>query len=125
VDEELKKRLLDYMDTLDGAVREGGDFVLEQSPLVVQEYITYSRVVHTSLVLLAFAIAAAMVFVCIKYGKSLSNTRNDGVMILSIIGAFVAPITVMGLLIKNLDPCIMSWFAPRLLILEKVADLIK
>ncbi len=38
---ELQDKLVDYLGTLEEAVKTGSDFVADQAPLVVQEYLTW------------------------------------------------------------------------------------
>src|SRR5690349_9161534 len=114
MDEELKKRLLDYMDTLDSAVREGGDFVLEQAPLVVQEFITYTRATQSGYLLLAVAIFAVQ-FPVIKRIRKWILT-GDGYMkeadasIVSCIGYPLTSAVALVMFAANFNAFVMAWF---------------
>lgn len=58
MNQELKLKLLEYMSKLEAAVQTSGDFVAEQVPLVVQEYVAYQR--GTSTVVVVFGLIALL-----------------------------------------------------------------
>ena len=42
MDHELKARLASYLDTLESTVKSGSDFLVEQAPLYVREYLNWT-----------------------------------------------------------------------------------
>lgn len=129
MDEELKKAIADMLGDIRNAVSAGGDFVLEQAPLVVQEYVEYIRIVSTMQVACG-VIGLVAILLAYRYwwwpftekafdGDDLFGSRVVGGLV-----AFGLSIAcVIG--ICRVDTCIMAWVAPRVLILEKMKELLQ
>lgn len=138
MDEDLKKALLDTLNDARSAAEQGKDFVLEQAPRVVQEYIAYMRIESTILsALLALWVVAVLVAWVVVFrrgpywsanatGES-TPSAGDYAFVRGL-GSFLAIcFLIMGGLLggKSVSTCIKAWVAPRVLIIEKAADLIK
>ncbi len=125
MNEELKAKLLTYLAHLEGAVKGTGDFVAEQAPLVVQEYVLYMRVTSTLGMILAGFFFAIVLLVLRWFAKaSEKDLQGDAGS-----GAFVIMLAalVFGLFATtaNISTCIKSYVAPRILVLDYIKEQIK
>lgn len=129
MNDELKKALVDSLDLLKTGLEKGSDFMLEQAPMVVQEYITYIRITTTIHVGLAVLLFFVMPYTLYKYAKFMDGpSRGETIEILFGIGGAAAHLAGLVLFITglcNITTCVMSWVAPRVLILEKIAEIVK
>jgi hypothetical protein len=127
LNEDVKLKMLQYLNSLEGVVKSGTDFVADQMPLVLQEYIMYNRCYST------FAIVMSIVLAVIAY-KSFSrgmqtiaeDKRNTEPYMVSFT-VFGMAAGILGLIIfcHNFDMMMKSWTAPRILVLEQISELIK
>lgn len=118
MNEELKAKLLTYLAHLEGAVK-GGDFVAEQAPLVVQEYVLYMRVYSTLGMLLA-GLFFALVFSILRWLSKAPEKGDAG----DAAFAFGCIFLVLGILTTaaNVSTCIKSYVAPRILVLDYIKE---
>lgn len=136
MDEDLKKALLDTLNDARSAAEQGKNFVLEQAPLVVQEYIAYVRIESTIWLAVSLVWALVVAFSywrwwrrgpkLFAYGCGEPSVHDVGFA--RFVGAMIAFLMLLPVAITvqvKASTCIKSWVAPRVLIIEKAADLIK
>ncbi len=127
MNEELKAKLLTYLAHLEGAVKGTGDFVAEQAPLVVQEYILYMRV-STTLPLVVLVINLLFVLINIRWlCRTPMQDLETGPPRLFVALGHAILMLVVGPVVagRNLDHCIKAWAAPRILVLDYIKEQIK
>ncbi len=125
MNEELKAKLLTYLAHLEGAVKGTGDFVAEQAPLVVQEYVLYMRVSSTLGMLLA-GLFFALVFSILRWvskapEKDIKGDAGDAAFAFGCIFLSLGILTAAG----NISTCIKSYVAPRILVLDYIKEQVK
>lgn len=76
IDEELKKKLTEYLISLESELKSAKDFSTEQVPLVVQEYLNWIFWSNLALLLLFLAIFSFMAFVFNQIRKCIDD-RNS------------------------------------------------
>lgn len=134
MDKQLMENLTDSMDIVNGWIEAGADFTSEQAPLVIQEIVTWGIVDG---LIWAFVWAFLIVLIqgaCwhfrtilkkwIKMDDSANNKENCEVGILvTWIVHYLAFSFMIGVLF-NLYHSLYVYFAPRLYVLETLADLL-
>ena len=120
---EWRTHTTDLLRWLHDAVGRGGDFVSEQTPLVIQEYVTYIRTTSTVPVLVGVILAMLVMFLWrVTYRIHKTGTDVEAVqalLLLSVITTFFSAAFIGS----SLDECVKAWVAPRVLVLEKVSEL--
>ncbi len=127
MNEELKLKLLTYLQYLENTVGKTSDFVSEQTPLLVQEYVRYSAIYHGILVGIGLGlllVTLICVGVMIREFRKNGEGSRPGVMAPCAISGIVS-LFMGGILIgHNIDCAIKSLVAPRVLVLEYVRDML-
>jgi len=125
MNEELKAKLLTYLAHLEGAVKGTGDFVAEQAPLVVQEYILYMRV-STTWPLLLFVVSLLIVVInawwLCSYNGSMVRLEDHPRTWVALTHAAATLLVGIIVVCHNADPCVKAWTAPRILVLDYIKE---
>lgn len=119
MDSEVQEKLVQYLSTLEGAVKTGSDFVVEQAPLVLQELLVRERVLTSLFITIALVSAIA----CLYFLKKLMIYIEKDDPIRGIPnGALMAFSGILGfaLMCENFSDFITCWFTPRVFILEQI-----
>ncbi len=122
--EELKLKLLTYLKYLENTVGKTNDFVAEQTPLLVQEYVKYTSVYNGAILLLGIPFLLTGIWAI--YGivsESQGKARPEFIFPRVIISIFSFGICTACF--YSLEIFIKSTFAPRVLVLEYVRDMLK
>jgi hypothetical protein len=126
MNEDVQKKLMDYLESLESVANKTGDFAIEQAPLVAKEIITWELWSHAFGALSALAVIALCVLVSKRLYK---NATKDGcdimdspiapplIFVMSIIGAIASFAFVF-----DVSKVIKTQVAPRLIIIEKLAE---
>ena len=126
MDEEIKKKMLSYIEVMEGVVKQGTDFASDQIPLALQEYVAYSRVCSTLYVCIGLLAFAAGLFFSAKVFKKESWPYHQefpcGIAFIAL-AAILLALATPCLLNKNFDTAVKSWVAPRVLILDKLNEM--
>lgn len=124
MNKELQDRLIEYLGSLDGAVRQAGGFVAEQAPLVAQEWLAWqfwccvAGVVVFWLGAIACAVFARLCYTKFKTDRHGSTDWFAGVVALSFLTVFLC-----GFSLISAGGAVKTKIAPRVVILEKIAEL--
>lgn len=131
MDPKLQQQLAEYLKEFVGAVKAGGEFALQQAPLVVQEKIAYGRASTAITLLMSIAILGAVARSAPAVGRLITAADRDGdaakmagaviATVVMLVAGFVSAIVFFG----TYEDALKVWFAPRLYILEWVASLVK
>lgn len=126
---QLTEQLKPVVDWLKAALDTSGQFVQEQSPLVVQEYIAYVRATSTLYVVfgvLIIVVAALLMRTVLRYLRSGEETSEATDAVHVVLGVIAIVLFIAGpvAVVNHTDDCLKAWCAPRVLILEKVSDLL-
>lgn len=128
MNDELYKRLEQYLDTLEEGISQGVNFALEQAPLVVQEFILYHRLWETTclVVLMAFAVMFFMFLrrqCLVTEGLSAKCEQDARYATLAVIGLAFS-FAWMAFAMSIVPAFLKAWFAPRVLLLEEIGRLL-
>ena len=122
-----EEKLLEYLETMESGIEKAVDFSAEQAPLVIQEYLTWmfweSIIAGTALLLAAIG---AWILLRIIYWATKEASQVDKEMARSIAWgiAFLANIIVLPFSGLNYMIALKVVVAPRVIILEKLAELV-
>ena len=123
MNEKLEERLMSYLDSISKQAETTSDFLGDQVPLVVQEYIQfhfYGNLINLAFFTLMIALFSITFFVC----RNKENDTDPFPFVGKLISFFIIIGSILGVfeciteLTKNVT-------APRIVVLEKVADLVK
>lgn len=133
MEEETTDQLTRFMDNLNSAMEGGADFILEQAPLVIQEIVIWGRIEHTAWVVLSMAMMTAAVLFLKKkvmpYCAAVEDAPYGNNQEFCYVASFLVFAIVMVICATtfaiNLTPCLKAWFAPRLYVIEYIADALR
>lgn len=123
MNEKLEERLMSYLDSIAKQAETTSDFLGDQVPLVVQEYIQfhfYGNLISLAFFTLMIVMFSATFFLCRKKENDCDPFPFVGKIIsfLVVLGSILGVFECVTELAKNVT-------APRIVVLEKVADLVK
>jgi hypothetical protein len=125
MNEQLQKELAAWLGKLREAADAGGSFVMEQAPLIVQEKVTYGRVMEP---ILLVAVLLGAVFCVWAFRKGWHYEKSD---YMDDFGGVICIVSAIGCAIFTIVSTVQAhnvakaWFAPRLYVLEWLAELLK
>jgi len=114
----MEERLETVLAWLESAIQTTGDFLSEQTPLVIREILLYYRAYYTIIMAIEVLIGIVCTIWWMRKWKSwLVWMREEECPHL---GLFVAAAGVVGwgTAIFNISPVLKVWFTPRLFLLE-------
>lgn len=131
MNEELKSRLIHYLDMLEDAGKKGAEFVSDQAPETVKQFVRWeilSNSIWTVACLAGIAAVTAIYFKVIwRYSANSLNVHEDGWFIRGIFGAFsiagIVALSVCGM--DHFIHAIKAYIAPNVFLIEKAAELLK
>ena len=131
MDPQTKALILEWLQQVGDAVKTGAAFVAEQTPLVIQEKITFARAEYTAWMLLC-VILLVYVAVAATRATTLANridkTDSSGdlmqcvIFVLSGIASLIISLTILN---TTTSTFFKVWFAPRVYILEWIMSGLK
>ena len=129
---ELQQAFADFIKQLTAMLQKTGEAVGTQFPLLLQEKILLARVEHTTYAAIGLLLVVASVVVLLRaYVWRPVFEVESGVLpgrakalVLRIV---CAPAIFVGaaMFLTNLSPCLTAWLAPRVLLLNWLAGMIK
>ena len=127
INEEVKVKMLQYLESLESVMKSGTDFVADQMPLVLQEYIVYNRCYSTVVVVMSI-IMIIIAYKMFDNGLKLGSTNARDLELYAI--AYIMFGAIFGIVsfiifCHNFDTMLKSWAAPRLLVLTQISELVK
>lgn len=129
MDEALKSRLTQYLDHLDSAVRQGGDFVTTQAPDVVNQMVAYHLGFAAALCVFGLLILASAAWVVrwVRKNWEWICANDDEPIALGLGFPLIGGLATGGLIMiaVNLDTLLKCWLAPKYFILEQIISLAK
>ena len=126
MDEEIKGRLTSYLETLEQATSTASEFVVAEAPAIAQEYLAWvfwSNLAYVVALVIALALLLRLVAAGIKEeGKDILD-QNVAVSILGVC-SLVAAVISLAVLIHSAAMLLKVTISPRLVLLEKVSELV-
>ena len=124
---EIETQIVESWDAISAWAQKGGDFVAEQAPLVAWEIVAYGRAINTALFALCVIAMIAIVVIWWRVKSRFGEGDIDDcldTMVPLTIALCVPAFPLVFVAVSSSDNMLKSWFAPRLYVLEYVADLV-
>ncbi len=123
INEEIKQKMVEYLQTFEAGVKKAGEFSAEQAPLVVQEFLRWEFWSHF---VGAIACAVALVVIPVVIWKIFSKTKpyDDLRFVGTLFGGVAGIVLLVGLLVNSYCAGKVA-VAPRIVVLQEVARLVK
>ena len=123
--EQLQQALVDAVNKAVLATEKGGEFVVNQAPEIIQQFLAWKLVEHSFWATISLLIFLIFAWLTVKIHKHIWNLDWDYVphylnylFVIPIIPAFFVGI-------NHLLWALMVWFAPKVFLLEWAASQIK
>lgn len=120
--EEIKTAVVEYLKTFESGLKKAGEFSMEQAPLVVQEFLAWEFWGSVAVAVMC-CLAIIVVGFLHKAGCEISDPSSETRVAVHVLSGFVWFILVGGLISEFIDALKVS-VAPRLVILEKISELL-
>jgi hypothetical protein len=125
MNEDLKTKLLEYLDKLDSGVKTATDFSVEQAPLVIKEYLDWIFWFNTTWGLVWLTICMVIILAAATVVKlALKDEEYGAAALITLMTAVVLIIPIYWTIAYTLE-AIQVVIAPRIVLLEKISELIK
>lgn len=127
MDNELKGRLIKWLDTVEGSIADAVDFGKEQAPQVIEELITYTIAIRSFYCI----VSILLVFVPVVLVARAFKGREDETVFevcddnfpLIMFGGMSATFGAI-VFCANVTTLLKAWIAPRVFVLEYIAELV-
>lgn len=122
IDTDRVNQLIDYI--ADG-IESGGDFAMQQAPLIAQDIVVYGRVTGGVVFVGAVLVAATLAWLARKMWRLSQDTDDAETSMLGIFGTVVfAVCCAIAVGVAATEHNLMAWVAPRLYVLNYLRDMI-
>jgi hypothetical protein len=125
MDEQLKTKLIGYLDTIESKVQAGHEFVAAEAPLAVQEWLRWMAVESGVYAVLCMITAVLCQWLVRKFYRDANKLPEDqqmpyffGICVCLIFGLISVPVAI-----ESSVRCAKVIIAPRVVVIEKVAEL--
>ena len=127
MENDLKAKLAEILTGIADNVGQLKDFAVEQLPDVAQQYIVYGRVLETTVFLIVCALNIVMIKICIWGAKQIriKGHGNEPLEIISLVLGGFASLFLITILLCQIKPFFMVWFAPKIYLIQGISSLIK
>lgn len=123
INEEIKQKMVEYLQTFENGVKKAGEFSAEQAPLVVQEFLAWEFWSHFAgavLCLFTLLTIGVVLWKIMKATKPFDELRFAGCLI----GGMSSVGLAIGLMVNSYCAGKVA-VAPRIVVLEKISELVK
>jgi hypothetical protein len=121
INEEVKQKMIEYLQSFEAGIKKAGEFSAEQAPLVVQEFLRWEIVCNG-----AFAVAAGMLLIVFLAAAIRYHFKVDGEEKVFVWLVASVPLVAFGI---GFGTCAeragKAWLAPRIVVLEKISTLVQ
>jgi hypothetical protein len=119
----LETKLVEILGAIADGVAQAKDFAVEQLPDIAQQYILLGRAWETITFSISIAAVVGLIYVTVKIPKS-RIIENDAKWALEILTAGAAFFALL-IAIHKLKDFLLVWFAPKLYLIQGLAQLVK
>ena len=129
MNEELHTRLIKYLDYLETVGKKGAEFVQDQAPETVRQFLLW-QIASDAFLALVCIIICAVVYVGIRKASAylMSTAQNpneiENAYICAGVG-FCVSLVSLGIGIHYIYDALKVWIAPNVFLIEKAAELVK
>lgn len=121
INEEVKQKMIEYLQSFEAGIKKAGEFSAEQAPLVVQEFLRWEIVRNG-----AFAVATGLLMLvvlatAVRYHFKVEGEEKAFVWLFAAI-----PLVAFGIGFgASAEKAGKAWLAPRIVVLEKISTLVQ
>lgn len=122
ITEEVKQKMIEYLQTFEQGVKRAGEFSAEQAPMVVQEFLAWEfwgNAIPAVLVLLIMLTAVISTAVIWKKSDDIDWRMGSGVVTVLAVVFLTIPFSITAS-----QACKVA-IAPRIVVLEKISELVR
>lgn len=121
MNEEVKQKMIEYLQSFEAGIKKAGEFSAEQAPLVVQEFLQW-EIIRNGVFGVCFAfLLLASIATAVRYHFKAEGEEKAFVWLFAAI-----PLIAFGV---SLGACTeragKAFFAPRIVVLEKISTLVQ
>jgi hypothetical protein len=129
MDNELQSKLVEVLTGISEGVGQAKDFAVEQLPDVAQQYIMFSMVWETGAFIMSLVLSVALavwVFRSVKISldEEASFKAQDNASIITIFGGAFMFLACFVTVLK-FKATMLVWLAPKMYLLQGIANLVK
>ena len=130
MENDLKAKLAEILTGIADNAAQLKDFAVEQLPDVAQQYIVYGRVLETAVFLIVCTLNVVMIKICIWGAKQIrTKGKNcdfcEPLEVMSLLLGGFASLFLITILLCQIKPFFMVWFAPKIYLIQGISSLIK
>ena len=130
--DDIRQRVVAYMDAVEASAGTAGEFVKEQTPLIAQEFLAWTFYESFLWAVIGGVAALAVIATGLIATNWVWRGERDDVLknghppfaVLPLFAAVVMGGCLAGLCLKHVSIAIKVSVAPRVVLLEKVAEMI-
>jgi hypothetical protein len=119
----LETKLVEILGAISDGVAQAKDFAVEQLPDIAQQYILFGRAWETIAFSISVSAVVGLIYVTVKIPKS-QIIEDDSKWELAILTAGAAFFALL-IAIYNLKDFLLVWLAPKLYLIQGLAQLVK
>lgn len=121
INEEIKTKMVEYLQTFEAGVRKAGEFSAEQAPLVVQEFLAWEITRNGSFAILL----AVLLLVCLSVSVCTHRRLEGEDRAFLWLFAAVPLIAFSVAMVSCAERAGKAYLAPRIVVLEKISELVQ
>lgn len=120
--EDVKLAIVEYLKTFESGLKKAGDFSMEQVPLVIQEFLAW-QFWGSVTACCGCCLAILIISMIHKYVSKRVSSGSDAMVLNHLLCGVGVVIATPGVIISFVSALKVS-VAPRLVILEKISELL-
>lgn len=127
---EINERVMRYLDAIESSATEAGSFIVDQTPLVAQEYLSWyfweAAIASMASVTGLIGLLVVTVLLCKAVKRNWQKIRqgyNEPLLIIPAAVLGVAFCSCGAIAVTNVRMAVKVTVAPRVVLLEKVQEL--
>lgn len=130
MNEQIKEKLIEYLNYLETAAKSATDVAAAELPLVIQEYITWLQAECIVFAIGTLAVVGLIIYAArcmVSYASIPNNLSADDSFFTTVAGNIIqVAASIIGLLLlsSNFMTLAKCYFAPRVVIIEKLMEMV-
>ena len=121
INEEIKQKMIEYLQSFEAGIKKAGEFSAEQAPLVVQEFLRWELISNALFGITTGVLFVIFLIVALRYHF---KTEGEFKIFVWLFAAIPLVFSFVGSA-AGFEASGKAYFAPRIVVLEKIATLVK
>ncbi len=123
MDEELKLKMLEYLQEIEKSAGQVTDFAIEQTPLVIQEFLAWQIACGTLAIIVSVIGIVVGIVACRLVLRKVETPDEKAFGCFLVAAVTIVPFGILGG--TSIAGVTKAVVAPRVVVLEKISDLVK